>query len=146
MNRRHVLRIVTALSAGLVFGFGLSLSGMVDPSRVLGFLDVASAHWNPSLLYVLGAADTVAILGIWLQRHRAHPVLDTEFHLPSHRVIDRRLLGGSALFGVGWGLAGLCPGPAVATLAVGLVPTAIFVVAMAGGMLCYEWLDPTPSR
>ncbi len=131
-------RVLVSLIAGLIFGFGLSLSGMVDPARVLGFLDIASGHWDPSLMFVLGGAVIVAIPGVLLQRRLARPVLDDCFHLPDSTRIDRRLLLGSAIFGVGWGMAGFCPGPAVSALSMGLPLVFLFVGAMAAGMIVHD--------
>lgn len=132
------LRIIAALACGALFGFGLSLSGMVDPARVLGFLDLASGHWDPSLMFVLGGAVMVAVPGVMLQRRLSRPLLDDAFHLPEKTGIDRRLVVGSALFGIGWGLAGFCPGPAVSALSLGLAPVLLFVAAMAAGMLLFD--------
>ncbi|MEJ5900097.1 MULTISPECIES: YeeE/YedE family protein [Ochrobactrum] len=131
-------RLAAALFAGALFGFGLSLSGMIDPSRVQGFLNIASGHWDPSLAFVLGGALLVAIPGVMLQRKLAKPVLDDSFHLPEKTQIDRPLLFGSALFGLGWGLAGFCPGPAVAALSIGLPQVWLFVAAMAAGMVIHD--------
>lgn len=130
-------RLPAALASGAVFGFGLSLSGMLDPARVRGFLDIAGA-WDPSLAFVLGGAVAVAGIGMWLQRRLPHPAFDRTFHLPAKTAIDRRLVAGSALFGIGWGMAGLCPGPAIASLTLGLAPTVLFVVAMAAGMIVHD--------
>lgn len=138
------LRVLVSLAAGVIFGFGLSLSGMVDPARVIGFLDVASGHWDPSLAFVLGGALLIALPGVAIQRRMAQPALDERFHLPTSTAIDRRLVAGSALFGMGWGLAGFCPGPAVAALSVGLVPPVIFAVAMAAGMILYDRMLAEP--
>ena len=138
MNRLAPLRVVVALLAGALFGFGLSLSGMLDPARVLGFLDLASGHWAPSLAFVLGGAVLVALPGVMLQRRLRRPLLDDSFHLPEKTGIDGRLLAGSALFGAGWGLAGFCPGPAVSALSMGLVPVLLFVAAMAAGMMLHD--------
>jgi uncharacterized membrane protein YedE/YeeE len=137
----HVLpRALVALAAGAIFGFGLSLSGMLDPARVLGFLDIASGHWDPSLMFVLGGAVLVTMPGILLQRCLSRPALDRVFHLPDTSAVDPRLLAGSALFGIGWGLAGFCPGPAVSALSLGLAPVFLFVAAMAAGMLVHDRL------
>lgn len=133
-------RLVVSLLAGALFGFGLSLSGMVDPARVLGFLNVASGHWDPSLMFVLGGAVVVAVPGVMLQRRLARPLLDDQFHLPGKNTIDRRLVLGSAIFGAGWGLAGFCPGPAVSALTLGLAPVLLFVAAMAAGMILHDRL------
>lgn len=140
MNRVFLFRLLVALASGLIFGFGLSLSGMIDPARVLGFLDIASGHWDPSLLFVLGGAVAVAVPGVILQRKIAGPVLADRFHLPEKTAIDGRLILGSVIFGAGWGLAGFCPGPAVTGLALGLVPILLFVAAMAIGMNIHDRL------
>ncbi|GAA3845559.1 YeeE/YedE family protein [[Pseudomonas] carboxydohydrogena] len=114
------------------------MSGMVDPARVIGFLDLASGHWDPSLAFVLGGALLVALPGMALQRRMTRPALDDCFHLPTTTIIDPRLIAGSAVFGAGWGLAGFCPGPAVASLSIGLAPSFIFAIAMAAGMMLYD--------
>ncbi|MDQ0395537.1 YeeE/YedE family protein [Labrys monachus] len=139
MTARALLRLLAALAAGTLFGFGLSLSGMVDPARVLGFLDLAG-RWDPSLAFVLAGAVAMAVPGVLLQRRMARPVLDDQFHLPQKTRIDARLLAGSAIFGVGWGLAGFCPGPAVSALSTGLPPVILFVAAMAVGMIVHDRL------
>ncbi len=128
------MRWFMALFSGALFGAGLALSGMMDPARVRGFLDIFG-DWDPTLAFVMGGA--VIVMGlIWaIRRRMSSPAFDTEFHLPGTRDLDLRLIGGSALFGIGWGLAGLCPGPAIASLATQLVPAAIFVAAMLAGML-----------
>lgn len=137
----HALpRALVALGAGAIFGFGLSLSGMVDPARVIGFLDVTSGRWDPSLMFVLGGAVLVAVPGVLVQRRLARPALDRVFHVPETETVDSRLLAGAAVFGVGWGLAGFCPGPAVAALSMGLAPVFLFVAAMAAGMLLHDRL------
>lgn len=134
---RASLRIAAALAAGLLFGFGLALSGMMDPERVLGFLDIAG-HWDPSLAFVLAGAVGVSALGYLIRARLTRPVLAAEFQVPASRRVDARLLGGSALFGIGWGLAGLCPGPALAALPLGIAPAYVFVGAMLLGMLVYR--------
>ncbi|WP_332688316.1 YeeE/YedE family protein [Bosea sp. (in: a-proteobacteria)] len=142
MNRPA--QIVTALAAGAVFGLGLSLSGMLDPARVRGFLDVAGA-WDPSLAFVLGGAVAVALAGMVLLRRMRRPAFDDGFHLPATSPIDRRLVLGSAIFGIGWGMAGFCPGPALASLSLGLAPVVLFVIAMLAGMTLHDraWLRRT---
>lgn len=135
---RNGLHLLVSLLAGTVFGFGLSLSGMINPARVLGFLDLASGHWDPSLMFVLGGALLIAVPGVMLQRRLTHPLLDQRFHLPEKTAIDRRLLAGSAIFGAGWGLAGFCPGPAIAGLSTGVPVVVLFVAAMAVGMLLHD--------
>lgn len=131
------LRIAAALVSGTVFGIGLSLSGMLDPARVRGFLDIAG-DWDPSLAFVLGGAVLVAAMGTFLSSRMAAPLLDDQFHLPQGQVIDRRLVVGSAIFGIGWGIGGLCPGPAIASLSLGLPATIWFVVAMFAGMTVHD--------
>jgi uncharacterized membrane protein YedE/YeeE len=133
------LRILAALAAGLTFGLGLALSGMLDPARVRGFLDVAGA-WDPSLVFVLGGAVTVSGLGYLWSRRLSGPVLEARFDLPVRRRIDEPLIVGAALFGIGWGLSGFCPGPAVAALSTRAVPVLVFVAAMLIGMALHGLL------
>lgn len=140
MSPLAIARILVALLAGALFGYGLSLSGMVDPARVLGFLDIASGHWDPSLMFVLGGAVCVAVFAVAIQRRLPKPVLDTQFHIPERTDLDTRLVGGSLLFGIGWGLAGFCPGPALSALTTGLAPVLLFVAAMIAGMLLHDRL------
>lgn len=140
MKNPGVARVALALIAGVLFGFGLSLSGMVDPARVSGFLDMASGHWDPSLIFVLGGAVMVAVPCMLLSRRLTTPILTEDFNLPAKTRIDRPLITGSAIFGVGWGLAGFCPGPALSALALGLMPVVLFVCAMIAGMLLHDRL------
>jgi uncharacterized membrane protein YedE/YeeE len=130
-------RLLSALTSGLVFGFGLSLSGMLDPVRVRGFLDV-TGHWDPTLMAVLGGAVTVLGGGYLILRRLPRPAFDIRFEVPTNRRIDSPLVAGSALFGIGWGLAGFCPGPAVAALSTGLLPVLVFVLAMLAGMALHD--------
>ncbi len=111
---------------------------MVDPARVLGFLDIASGRWDPSLMFVLGGAVCIAFIAVTIQRRLQRPVFDTQFHIPERTDIDARLIGGSVLFGIGWGLAGFCPGPALSALTTGLTPVLLFIVAMIAGMLLHD--------
>ena len=136
-------RVIAGLAAGCIFGFGLSLSGMLDPARVRGFLDVAG-DWNPSLAFVLGGAVAASAMGQAIARRLKTPLFDRSFAWPRKHPVDARLIIGSTLFGIGWGMAGLCPGPAVATLTLGLLPTAVFVLAMVVGMLLFRLL-PAPG-
>lgn len=136
------MRIGAALLSGLLFGLGLALSGMVDPARVLGFLDVAGP-WDPTLVFVLGGAVAVSALGVLVSRRMTRPALAQRFDLPTRTRIDRPLILGAALFGVGWGLSGFCPGPALASLSLGLPGSLVFVLAMLGGMALH---DRRPSR
>ena len=126
--------------AGLVFGVGLIVSGLVNPSKVLGFLDLAG-NWDPSLALVMAGAIAVGGMGFAFARRRRETLLGTPMQLPTARDIDRRLVGGSLLFGVGWGLAGFCPGPAIVALGAGEMKALVFVVAMVVGMGVFEVLD-----
>ena len=129
-------RPLAALAAGLLFGLGLALSGMLDPARVRGFLEIGGA-WDPSLVFVLGGAVSVSALGYALSRRLARPALAETFDLPTSRRIDGPLVLGAALFGIGWGLSGFCPGPAVAALSTGAAPALVFVAAMLVGMAAH---------
>lgn len=131
-------RLVVTLLAGVIFGSGLALSGMLDPARVLGFLDLASGHWDASLLFVLGGALLVAMPAVQLQRRLARSLLDNQFHFPPISPVNRRLVLGAALFGLGWGLAGLCPGPALAALGLGIAKIYGFVAALVAGMVLHD--------
>lgn len=131
------MNLASAFAAGLVFGVGLILSGMTDPGKVIGFLDLAGS-WDPSLAFVMGGAILVGAFAFAFAQRRAHSFLGGAMHLPRNRDIDKRLLGGSLLFGIGWGLAGFCPGPALVSFASGVDPAAVFVAAMLGGMVVYH--------
>ena len=126
---------------GVLFGVGLALAQMIDPNKVLAFLDLAGA-WDPSLILVMGGgAGVTALLFPWVLR-RLRPRLDSQFHLPAKRQVDGQLLSGAALFGIGWGLAGYCPGPALVALTLGTAEPWLFVAAMiAGSLACKVWLD-----
>jgi uncharacterized protein len=126
-----------AFAAGLVFGVGLLLSGMTDPSKVIGFLDLAGS-WDPSLLFVMGGGIAVGLLAFRAAGKRSQAFLGGAMQLPQARDIDKRLVGGSLVFGVGWGLAGFCPGPALVSFGAGQEKAAIFLAAMLGGMLIYQ--------
>lgn len=130
-------RVLSSLLSGLLFGAGLALAGMTDPSKVLGFLDIAG-HWDPSLLFVLGGAVTLATLAFRLILRRARPLLDTRYHLPTATKVDQPLVLGSVLFGIGWGVSGYCPGPAVAMLAAPNAETWIFLPALLAGALLFR--------
>ena len=135
----------TSLLAGLVFGLGLIVSGMANPAKVLGFLDLAGA-WDPSLAFVMAGAIGVGGLAFFAARPRTRSWLGAEMKLPTARQIDLRLIGGSALFGIGWGVAGFCPGPALVALGLGEVKALVFVVAMLAGMGLFELLELTARR
>lgn len=126
--------------AGLLFGLGLIVSGMVQPAKVLGFLDLAGA-WDPSLAFVMAGAIAVGLPTFALARRRRETFLGLQMQLPSSTVVDRRLVGGSLLFGIGWGLAGLCPGPALVVAGTGNLPALVFVAAMVAGMAVFERLE-----
>ena len=138
-------RILVALLAGTLFGLGLAISGMMNPAKVVGFLDVAG-EWDPTLAFVMGGALLVTVPAFRLILNRPRPILADGFALPTKSALDGRLLGGAALFGVGWGLSGFCPGPAVAALTTGLTPVFAFVAAMIAGMVLYTWVLERPDR
>jgi uncharacterized membrane protein YedE/YeeE len=130
------MKQLSAFAAGLVFGIGLLLSGMTDPGKVLGFLDFTGA-WDPSLALVMGGAVLVGLFGFAVAKRRAAALLGGALHLPTARGIDARLVAGSLVFGVGWGLVGFCPGPALVSLGAGQGKAGLFVAAMLVGMLLY---------
>ena len=139
-------RELISFLAGLIFSIGLCLSGMINPAKVLAFLDVFGA-WDPSLALVMAGAVAVTALGYRLVLQRPQPLLDAAFHVPTRRDIDGRLLGGAAIFGAGWGLVGFCPGPAVAALSSGSTKSVAFFVAMLLGMAIGRHLTTIwPSR
>ena len=125
---------------GLLFGWGLLISGMTDPGKVIGFLDITGT-WDPSLAFVMGGGILVGLFGFALAKKRTTSFLGAAMHLPTSRDIDRRLVVGSLIFGAGWGLAGFCPGPGLVTMGAGESKAALFVVAMVGGMLLFEVLE-----
>src|SRR5574341_1105596 len=131
---------LSAFAVGLLFGVGLIVSGMTDPSKIIGFLDLAGA-WDPSLAFVMGGAVLVGFIAFRFARKRTASFLGGAMHLPTARQIDRPLILGSIAFGVGWGLAGYCPGPAVVSLGSGQDKAVVFVIAMIAGMALYEALD-----
>ncbi|WP_271204529.1 YeeE/YedE family protein [Methylopila jiangsuensis] len=129
--------MIAAGLSGVTFGLGLALSGMLDPQRVRGFLDIFG-DWDPSLAFVLGGAVAVASVGVQIARRMNRPAFDDDFHLPATRPIDGKLIAGAAMFGVGWGMAGLCPGPAVASISLGVPKTLVFLAAMLAGMAMHD--------
>lgn len=139
-------RTTGALLAGMLFGVGLAVSGMVNPAKVVGFLDVAGGEWDPTLIFVMGGALFVTIPAYQVILKRPRPILEYRFALPTKSTLDGRLLGGAALFGVGWGLSGFCPGPAVIAMVTGLLPVFAFIGAMVGGMAIYAWIVERPHR
>ncbi|GIX24629.1 MULTISPECIES: YeeE/YedE family protein [Caldimonas] len=136
---------LTEFAVGLIFGLGLILSGMTDPGKVLGFLDVFGA-WDPSLAFVMGGAIAVGVGAFAVARRRTTSFLGGAMHLPQRRDIDRRLVWGSLTFGVGWGLAGFCPGPALVSLGALQPKALVFVLAMLAGMAIYEYLEAAQDK
>jgi uncharacterized membrane protein YedE/YeeE len=143
------MRSVLVFAIGLVFGLGLVISGMINPTKVQNFLDIFGT-WDPSLAFVMAAAVVVTFIGYRLAWRRPRPLLADSFHLPESNIIDRRLVLGAAIFGLGWGLGGYCPGPALASLSLLAPGTIVFVPAMLVGMwLARNSAPPTarlPSR
>ena len=135
-----MIRSASALLAGTVFGLGLAVSQMINPAKVLAFLDLLG-RWDPSLALVMAGAVGVAFAGFRLASRRSKPVLGEKFDLPRAMAIDGRLGLGAALFGIGWGLVGFCPGPALASLAYGRKESVVFVVAMFAGMWLHRVID-----
>jgi len=134
----------TALVAGLVFGLGLILSGMANPAKVLGFLDLAGG-WDPSLAFVMAGAIAVGVVAFTAARGRTLSLLGEPMRMPTATQLDRRLIGGSTLFGIGWGIAGFCPGPALVALGMGEAKAAVFVLAMLAGMGIHALLERKPA-
>lgn len=132
-------RIISSFAAGLIFGLGLVVSAMINPAKVQNFLDITGA-WDPSLALVMGAALIVTAVGYRVLRAMNHPLFEAKFHWPTASDIDPRLLGGAALFGAGWGLAGFCPGPAISASALGSGPVYIFLAAMLAGVAGWRWI------
>ena len=135
---------LAAIGSGLVFGAGLALSDMTNPAKVQNFLDFLGS-WDPSLALVMGGALAVSALGYQIARRRGSPLLATRFSIPTRRDLDPELLAGAALFGVGWGIGGFCPGPALAGLLQGAEGVYVFVAAMLGGIALHRWVY-TPLR
>lgn len=131
---------ISEFVVGLLFGLGLLLSGMTDPGKVLGFLDLIGP-WDPSLALVMGGAIAVGVVAFTVAKKKTTSFLGGAMRLPTSNQIDRRLIVGAAMFGAGWGLAGFCPGPALVSLATGQPKAAIFVLAMLAGMAIFEILD-----
>ena len=126
---------LAGLLCGFIFGFGLLISGMMQPTKVLGFLDLFGGAWDPSLAVVMAAALAVAAAGYALARRQGQPLFAAQSLWPTARQVDGPLVTGAVLFGIGWGLVGLCPGPAIENLATGSVRVLVFVVAIVAGML-----------
>ncbi|MEF8702865.1 MAG: DUF6691 family protein [Candidatus Accumulibacter sp. UW26] len=134
------MNLLSALVSGIIFGLGLIIAGMANPEKVLGFLDLAGL-WDPSLALVMGGSIAVGSIGFALARQRPQSLLGLPMQLPTSRQIDRRLIGGSLVFGVGWGLAGICPGPALILIGYGAQEGLIFGIAMLTGMGVFEIIE-----
>jgi hypothetical protein len=139
------MNALAAFAAGLVFGIGLILSGMTDPGKVIGFLDLAG-RWDPSLAFVMGGAILVGYFSFAFAGRRGRTFLGGALQLPTRRDIDARLVAGSVVFGIGWGLAGFCPGPALVALGAGIDQAALFVAAMLAGMVIYDTAERLARR
>lgn len=140
-----MLRILSAAAIGLVFGTGIAISGMANPAKVLNFFDVFGT-WDPSLLLVMGSALIVTFVGYQFVLRRPTPTFDHKFHLPTKRDLDVSLIAGSTLFGIGWGIAGFCPGGAIPALGSGQPSPLIFVAAMIGGIFSANALKAAFTR
>jgi uncharacterized membrane protein YedE/YeeE len=132
--------LITAFIAGLVFGLGLVVAGMANPAKILNFLDLAG-NWDPSLLFVMVGAIAVGTIAFSVARRRTSSALGLPMQLPTARAIDARLVGGSLLFGIGWGLAGFCPGPAIVALGAGYAKAGAFIAAMLVGMAAVDLIE-----
>jgi uncharacterized membrane protein YedE/YeeE len=139
------MHALSAFGVGLIFGIGLLVSGMTDPSKIIGFLDLAGP-WDPSLAFVMGGAVAVGFIAFRFARRRTKAFLGGAMHLPAARSIDQRLVLGSLVFGIGWGLAGYCPGPALVSAGMGQGKAIVFVVAMLAGMGTYELIERLRQR
>ncbi len=139
------MHIIVSLFVGLLFGIGLIVSGMTDPSKVIGFLDLGG-HWNPSLAFVMGGAILVGLGAFRLAGRRQHSLLGDVMRMPGATGIDRRLVLGSLAFGIGWGLGGFCPGPALASLFTGSAKPLLFTLAMLAGMGLFELFERSAAR
>lgn len=133
------MKAFIGLMAGTLFGIGLIISGMTNPAKVIGFLDIAG-HWDPSLALVMAGAILVALPAFQLARKRSHTLLGDTLTLPDNRQIDRTLVAGAIVFGIGWGVSGYCPGPAIVSLLTGSLEPVIFTMGMAGGILIHRRL------
>jgi len=138
------MNILIALLSGLIFGLGLIISGMANPAKVLGFLDLAG-NWDPSLIFVMGGAIALGVFAFRFGGRRTASLLGQPMQMPTAKQIDRRLVIGSAIFGVGWGLAGICPGPALVLLGAGAGQGVVFVLALLAGMALFEASQRLPT-
>lgn len=138
-------KLLPPLVSGTLFGAGLTISGMTDPARVRGFLDVFGA-WDPTLVFVMGGAVLVMAMAWRIRNRMGAPIFAARFSLPDRNDLDGRLIAGSILFGIGWGIAGLCPGPAIASLALSPLSVLPFVLAMLAGMAAQQFTSLKPRR
>ena len=138
------MKLISALISGLVFDIGISVSGMMDPTKVLNFFDIAGT-WDPSLAFFMAAAMTVTFLGYRVVLQRSKPLFSDHFQLPPSKIIDRRLVGGSAIFGIRWGIAGFCPGAAIPALGTGRWEVILFLASVVAGFALRRVLAPTPK-
>jgi uncharacterized membrane protein YedE/YeeE len=136
---------ITIFISGLLFGAGLAISGMTDPARVAGFLDI-TGDWDFTLMFVMGAALLVSMPGFYLLQKREHPWFAERFYLPTRQDIDWKLIVGSVIFGIGWGISGLCPGPAIGSLVTGNPEITYFVLAMILGQNVTRWFEGNRSK
>lgn len=139
------MKLVFALLTGLIFGIGIAISGMMDPTKVLNFFDVAGL-WDPSLAFVMGGALLVTFIGYRLTWRRAVPLFGGPFQIPTSTLVDRRLFAGSALFGIGWGIAGFCPGAAIPALGTGRWEVALFLLAVIAGFFLRRLLPSAQPK
>jgi len=139
------MRLLGSYLVGVIFGLGIMISGMINPAKVLNFFDLAGS-WDPSLAFVMGGALAVTIPGYRYILGRSAPVLSDVFHLPTRRDIDLRLVGGAAVFGVGWGIAGFCPGGSLPALGTGRLDVFIFAAAMIAGILIAKFIQSSKGR
>lgn len=143
--KKPVLHSIFALSSGIIFGLGLILAGMSNPSKVLAFLDITGL-WDPSLMFVMGGAIGVGIVAFALAKKRTMAILGDVMHLPSKQDIDTKVMLGGVIFGIGWGIAGICPGPALVLLGAGSKQGIIFVIAMLIGITIYSVISNARKR
>lgn len=138
-------KILIALLSGIIFGLGLSLSQMTNPNKVINFLDI-TGNWDPSLAFVMLGALVITLLSFRWVLKRPAPLLENGFHISKRTKIDKSLLGGAALFGIGWGMSGLCPGPAIANLGSGSIEAIVMVISIYAGMFCQKLFNDTSSK
>jgi uncharacterized membrane protein YedE/YeeE len=139
------MRLLAAFAIGVIFGLGIAVSGMINPAKVLNFFDLAGS-WDPSLAFVMGGALLVAVPGYRLVWRRPGPLLDPAFHLPAKRDLDARLIGGAAVFGIGWGIAGFCPGGALPAIGTFRSEVLVFVAALIAGIVIAKFIQSAAPR